>query len=250
MNIYKLTSPSHKVYIGQATNVLARWRKHEQNAKANKAGFLYSAIRKYGWDSFDKEVIDHASSKEELNQKEIYWIAFYESQNPEKGYNMTEGGEGRCGGTNSPEHRKRISESTKGRKISLETRQKISKTLSGKYHRTPETRKKIGQLAASWVWIKKENEANKRVTQEKLQEFLEAGWTLGRNSLPCSEETKKKIGQANKGKKLPPISEETREKLRASSTGRILSEEARKKISIARRKNYIIKKEENYVRNS
>lgn len=46
------------------------------------------AIRKYGKDSFIVEEIDTAQTQDELNQKEQYWIKFYNSV--EEGYNETD----------------------------------------------------------------------------------------------------------------------------------------------------------------
>ena len=59
--------------------------------------YFARAIRKYGPDNFIIEEIDTAQTKEELNEKEIYWIDFYNSNSPDIGYNMTHGGE--CGNT-------------------------------------------------------------------------------------------------------------------------------------------------------
>ena len=47
------------------------------------------AIRKYGKDNFLGYVIDTAKTKEELDQKECYWIKFYDAVN--HGYNTTDG---------------------------------------------------------------------------------------------------------------------------------------------------------------
>ena len=46
------------------------------------------AIRKYGKDSFTLELIDTATTQEELNQKEQYWIKYYNSV--KEGYNETD----------------------------------------------------------------------------------------------------------------------------------------------------------------
>ena len=52
---------------------------------------LYQAMRKYGIENFSFEVIEECLP-EELNEREIYWIDYYDSFNKEKGYNMTPGG--------------------------------------------------------------------------------------------------------------------------------------------------------------
>ena len=53
------------------------------------------AIRKYGPDKWQLEVIDGAETQEELNQKEQYWIKYYNSV--EEGYNETDA-ISKCGG--------------------------------------------------------------------------------------------------------------------------------------------------------
>ena len=53
-----------------------------------------SSINKYGEDNFTFETIDSANNLNELNDKEIYWINFYNSISP-NGYNVTGGGQGK-----------------------------------------------------------------------------------------------------------------------------------------------------------
>lgn len=52
---------------------------------------IHQAIRKYGEDSFEWSIIDQAYSQEDLDEKEIYWIDYYDSYR--NGYNMTLGGQ-------------------------------------------------------------------------------------------------------------------------------------------------------------
>ena len=87
--IYKVTSIiNSKVYIGQTV----------QELKLRKRGHLHSssvfgrAIKKYGQDNFTWEIIDEASSKEELNEKEVFYIKLYKSLFNENGYNVKIGG--------------------------------------------------------------------------------------------------------------------------------------------------------------
>lgn len=57
---------------------------------------LFRSIEKYGFNAFEvTEVLDTAMSAEELDEKEIYYISFYDSYN--NGFNMTLGGERGCG---------------------------------------------------------------------------------------------------------------------------------------------------------
>lgn len=57
------------------------------------------------------EEIDSADTQEELDNKERYWIKYYDSNNKEKGYNLDSGGQ--SGGVKSEETRRKIGETTK-----------------------------------------------------------------------------------------------------------------------------------------
>ena len=74
---------------------------------------FFSAIKKYGWDSFTHEVWFTDLSYEEACSIERELIAKYDSANHEKGYNVDFGGTGL--GTASEEHKKAISEARKGK---------------------------------------------------------------------------------------------------------------------------------------
>lgn len=93
MVIYKITNKiNHKIYIGQTVKTLKqRWKGHLNDSKIAKNNKFYNAIKKYGTDLFEKEIIENnIATIEELNQREIYWIEFYDSYR--KGYNSTLGG--------------------------------------------------------------------------------------------------------------------------------------------------------------
>lgn len=87
--IYKITNIiNNHCYIGQSVDIKRRLSEHLlQRYKAT----IYYAFDKYGIDNFTFEIIE-LCPKESLNEREKYWIAFYDSYN--NGYNMTQGGEG------------------------------------------------------------------------------------------------------------------------------------------------------------
>lgn len=93
MIIYKITNKKNgKVYIGQTINSLeARWKRHQTDALNNIIDTHFArAIRYYGVENFILEIIDTASSQEELTKKEYYWINYYNSVND--GYNENDDG--------------------------------------------------------------------------------------------------------------------------------------------------------------
>lgn len=113
MIIYKATNIiNNKVYIGQTVNSLKhRKSQHERSYKYGKNYLFPNAIHKYGKENFKWEIIDYASSIEELNEKENHYISLYDSTNPKKGYNL------KCGGDNkflSEDTKRKISEAQKG----------------------------------------------------------------------------------------------------------------------------------------
>lgn len=89
-------SVNDKVYIGQTTmTVKERFMVHMKpsTAKQKRNYKLYNAVLKYGRDKFYVETLENNVPLDELNQKEIEYIAKYDSYY--HGYNSSKGGDGR-----------------------------------------------------------------------------------------------------------------------------------------------------------
>lgn len=82
---------NQKKYIGQSTNILRRYGQHAYDAyhRPEKGTGVDSAIAKYGLNNFNFSIIEECQ-RSELNDKEIYWISYYDSY--KNGYNRTPGG--------------------------------------------------------------------------------------------------------------------------------------------------------------
>lgn len=92
--IYKINFSSGKVYVGQTNNFIARRNQHLSEARKGEDFKVYRAMRKYNTTKDDFEIIEENIDNQELaNDREIYWIAYYDSYH--NGYNSTPGGE--CG---------------------------------------------------------------------------------------------------------------------------------------------------------
>ena len=93
MVVYKIVNTVNgKVYIGQTIQPLnIRWKRHRFDAVHGSKYAIHQAIRKYGEDNFEISIIDTATTRDELDAKEIYWIEVYDSICP-NGYNLCEGG--------------------------------------------------------------------------------------------------------------------------------------------------------------
>lgn len=84
-----------KRYIGQTVQKLAdRKRQHIEsvNYKHHGCTLFKRALKKYGSENFEWKIIDYASSHEELDLKESFWIRFFMTTDPSYGYNLKGGG--------------------------------------------------------------------------------------------------------------------------------------------------------------
>ena len=92
--IYKVTNQENgKIYIGQTIQTLNE-RKNKHYYKARQKEYtthFINALRKYPEEVFIWEIIDEAETQEALDEKEKYWIAYYNSV--EEGYNTKDGGQ-------------------------------------------------------------------------------------------------------------------------------------------------------------
>lgn len=96
--IYKLNFPNGKSYIGLSNNIKRRMKEHKES-KLNLP--ISRAISKYGIDEFELLETIPSDDRERLQEREKYWIAFYDTTNRDKGYNLTIGGDGASPGVNN-----------------------------------------------------------------------------------------------------------------------------------------------------
>lgn len=104
-SIYKCVNLKNgKIYVGIDKNWPTRRYAHKSNSKLNKGFSLHAAIRKYGWENFQWEVL--YNTKDDLHAKEMesFFIAEFNSFN--NGYNETYGGEGSPGKKQSEKNKK------------------------------------------------------------------------------------------------------------------------------------------------
>lgn len=119
-----------KVYIGQTTKSLhKRVIQHLTNSrpttKAHKT-YFHNALNKYGIENFSLDIIERCSSQEELNEREIYWIAYYKSTDKKYGYNIDSGGNlGKSTSKLSKEHRQALLAANLGKQRSKTTKQRL-----------------------------------------------------------------------------------------------------------------------------
>ena len=98
IGIYKITKISNgKSYIGQSNNIERRFKEHQQKGVSSRIP-LDIAIQKYGIHAFTYEILEECSLNE-LNEREQYWINYYDTIN--NGYNCLPGGEQQTTGENN-----------------------------------------------------------------------------------------------------------------------------------------------------
>jgi predicted GIY-YIG superfamily endonuclease len=182
-----------KHYIGESMNVRSRIMAH---LRSDTQAF-HKALKKYGHNEFELMVEYFPDFKKiDLVDLEETLIKRFESLSP-NGYNICERGINAVGRKLSEETKRKISEKAKGRIVSDETRAK----LKG-YKHSDEAKLKMS--------------------------IFRTGKSSGRKGKTNSPEMRAKQSASSKGHKK---SDEFKLKLSAANKGKILSDETRKKIS-------------------
>lgn len=182
--IYKTVNKINgKIYIGQ---------KHSSKFLGNKylgsGKRLKDAIKHYGVDAFDVSLVEEVEYKELMDEREIYWIKYYQATDSSIGYNLSEGGNVNRTfvGENNPFYHKHHTE---------ESRKKMSEHnayyMLGKHH-SEETKAKIS-LGNKGKVVSKE-------TREKLSMIAKTSPNYGNRGRHLSEGHRKKVSLAKKGK--------------------------------------------------
>ena len=194
IGIYKITSPSGKIYIGKSVDIGKRFKAYKYGHCKSQTK-LYRSLVKYGCDNHKFDIIEECLESI-IDEREIFWIEFFDCFNSKYGLNLQAGGQG---GRASDETRLKIklwntgrkhTEETKikisqsrignkyclGRKLSQETRDKISKGNKGKnlgIKRSPETLLKASlSLKGKNTW--KKGTFDSEETKERKRESSKA----------------------------------------------------------------------------
>ena len=87
MIIYKTTNLINgKFYVGKDS---------KNNPDYYGSGnLIIKAIKKYGKENFNKEILEECASNEELSKRERYWVTELDARNKKIAYNIAEGGDG------------------------------------------------------------------------------------------------------------------------------------------------------------
>lgn len=202
--IYKITFPSGKVYVGQTSTSLSLRRTRHVNSAFNVNSDSYHtkvsrAIRKYGSDNLEWDIVDVCFSRQELDEKERFYIKALDSIR--SGYNISEGGTGGDCLKNASEsvrkhHREKARMNTQKwwNEASSEQRQKRCVSLSqGVFCAQNRTRSKEEDLQRSetmkrW-WV--DNPKEKKERSKKMM-----GNTCSQGKLKGSKNGRAKLDEA------------------------------------------------------
>lgn len=226
--VYRLVNKqTEQSYIGQTTNLKRRLSPHKSDAKSKKEDNrpILKAIREYGMESFDVEILfesedfkDKNELRNLLEEKEIYYIAKFNTT--KSGYNLAKGGKGSLGLHASDKQKEAVRKANTGRIVS----EKERKLTSNRFKKwwTEERRKILSERMSGSgnPNYGKEFPGRRRPT------------LLGK---PIPEERRRKISEALKGKKGHPMSEENKIKLSKLYKGVPKSEEHRKNAAEAKK---------------
>jgi len=200
-HVYKITNLiNNKVYIGKTSG-------RTKNYLCG-GSYIRREIKDVGAENFKKEILVVGDYNDALmNELECHFIQLYASN--KVGYNLTVGGVGAKGRILSVESREKISKSLMGNKLSEETKKKLSIAHKGRVV-SEETRLKNS------LWQK-----GRKLSEERKKQ-------MSIISLNMSDETKKKMSAAKMGK---VVSEETKQKISAWFKGTKRSSDVVKKIA-------------------
>lgn len=198
IGIYKIISPSGRIYIGQSWDIEGRKRAH-RNSTHNL--LLNKSIKKYGFNNHEFNIIHELPKDVEqsiLNTYEIFYIAQYK----ECGFKMLNLNDGGRGGRQPAHIIEKAIAKLRGRKMSEEQKKKISIANKGKI---------------------KSHEHCKKISDTKT-------------GVPMREDVRLRMIKTLTGRpsklKGRKLSDERREQIRVACTGRKHSDESKLRISL------------------
>lgn len=227
--VYCHIFPNGKRYFGVTSQkVKERWGNNGKGYKNSE--YLYNAIKKYGWKNIEHVIISKNLSMKEASELEIMLINQYRTCEKQFGYNIAKGGvqnfgivadstkqklrRANLGKVMTEESKRKISESLKGRKKSLQVREKMKKAQKLAFQNgnnamhsekaREKARKSLQGKVFSEVVLKKATEAKYHavvnlITNETYQSIKEATEKTGLNRSTiirhCQGKTKKQKWQ-------------------------------------------------------
>lgn len=215
---------------------------------------FWNAIQKYGWNNFKHEILFDNLTKNEAALKEQELIAFYNSNNPKYGYNMSSGGEyGGAGVKQSQETINKRILKLKGKKRTQEQKEAMSRRCKELYtnpqnhpkygtHWSEEDKAKLSISAKNRPPISEETRNKLRLShlgKRQSQETIDKRVSKVRGQ-KRTEEQRKRLSDALKLIPRPPMTEETKRKISESEKGKIIPEQTKEKMRASAHKRPVL----------
>lgn len=234
--VYKITNlVNNKIYVGK------RVAKEFDQYYWGSGKIIIQAIRKYGKDQFTRDVIEWCYSKEQLCERERFWIKELNARDLSVGYNIQEGGEGGRSyvGENpmkgkklnlSEESRAKMVAAHKGIAHTEDTKRKMSLSQQAYWDNNPQERvRRSLKLSINNPWKGKHHKPE-TIALIKEKNRNKVPWNKGK--VNCyTEETRYAMGASMRGKdtwnkgKIGCYSDETLQQMRDSHLGKKQSQE-------------------------
>ena len=149
IGIYKILSPSNKIYIGQSVDIERRWKEYKNLYCINQRK-LYFSLKKHGVENHIFEILEECNENM-LLERESYWKNFYKvleipslccridgkggKNSKETNKLISKGNTGisrNKGIPKSEEHKKKLSEAVSNRIYTSERLENMKKSMIGK----------------------------------------------------------------------------------------------------------------------
>lgn len=195
VGIYRIQSPSGKIYIGQSWDVEYRLKAYqyasEDSYKNKRQPLLFNSFKKYGSDYHTFDIACQLPNDVEQSVLDLY-EQFYIDQYKACGFQMLNLKQGGAYGKHSEETKKIIAECSRNRIVKDSTKKKLSEINKG-------NKNCVGKKNS--LGMKHTDEWKQKAKQRTLGNKFSNGHKnfLGKTH---SQETKQKLREINLGKKL------------------------------------------------
>ena len=223
--IYKITSPTEKIYVGQSSNIQKRVQSYKRLDCKNQS-ILYKSLKKYGWEAHTFEIIEECEF-EQLNIRERYWQDFYDVIG-KNGLNCVLTKTDKLPQKMSEETKKKIGNAHKGEKNHMygrkgELHHNFGKPMSDEQKEKLRGERPYAQGENNYFYGKKHSEETKKKLSELAKGRKPSEETLLKRSIAMSGENNHFYGKN--------LSEEHKQKLSEAHKGKTLSEEVKNNLS-------------------